>query len=449
MSSRSRNQYWMRSLSRGCPRLCWERDRIVRRADAREGPQNGWWLVAARHLEGFEDPISDACSNRELRDQFLGARRERTESRCEVVARGSSCARGGEKEDRGMSSVNYGVVCREFECIASAFGGRFDDSIALVFSGASSAAFADNSSARVFGIATLCSATSWSLRVVVEDRLGDCNRAAEEDSAAAVDEQRPADSVATESSPAVAATRTAAIDGFCARNGMQEGVECPPRPDRRGADTFTRCPLKLVNLSRPSPSLMQAQASESHAIPSAFTAFASASSESVGIMRIDLGIAGQPTYTAARLLVSLALCMSLYHHPQQFQLVNAPARSSEPPALDPRCRFLRHHSRRGANTDNSAFANRRGAAEAPATGSSIALPLFSPQIFLRDDRWLAALVLQSPALAMRRRRNVHRGASAMVSLVPADSLKVTRPEYPVARSVKHGIARSWISRAMG
>jgi hypothetical protein len=74
-----------------------------------------------------------------------------------------------------MSSVNYGVVCRGFECgsIASVFGGRFDgectvcarflprpDSIALGFSGASSAAFADNSSARVFGIATLCSATS-------------------------------------------------------------------------------------------------------------------------------------------------------------------------------------------------------------------------------------------------------------------------------------------------
>lgn len=189
----------------------------MRRADAREGQQSGWWLVAARHLEGFEDGpmsasthcfLSDITTSphwtrsrtlvrtwrlvrlqiaaspqtplsRELRDQFLGARRERTESRCEVVARGSSCARGGEKEDRRMSSVNYGVVCRGFECgsIASVFGGRFDgectvcarflprflprpDSIALGFSGASSAAFADNSSARVFGIATLCSATS-------------------------------------------------------------------------------------------------------------------------------------------------------------------------------------------------------------------------------------------------------------------------------------------------
>ncbi|KAJ7928277.1 hypothetical protein B0H13DRAFT_1007810 [Mycena leptocephala] len=184
-------------------------------------------LVRTRRLVRLQIAASPQTPlSRELRDQFLGARRERTESRCEVVARGSCCARGGEKEDRGMSSVNYGVVCRGFECIASVFGGRFDDSIALVFSGASSAAFADNSSARVFGIATLCSATSWSLRVVVEDRLGDCNRAAEEDSAAAVDEQRPADSVATESSPAVAATRTAAIDGFWARNGMQEGVEC-------------------------------------------------------------------------------------------------------------------------------------------------------------------------------------------------------------------------------
>jgi hypothetical protein len=84
-------------------------------------------LVRTRRLVRLQIAASPQTPlSRELRDQFLGARRERTESRCEVVARGSCCARGGEKEDRGMSSVNYGVVCRGFECIASVFGGRFD-----------------------------------------------------------------------------------------------------------------------------------------------------------------------------------------------------------------------------------------------------------------------------------------------------------------------------------